>query len=147
MMKKDIETREDINALLNKFYKRAFEDDRIGYIFTDIIKLDLEKHLPVIGDFWESMLLGNNVYARHGHNPLQIHAEINEKTPLQIEHFRRWLEIFHATVDEMFAGEITDFAKTRAEAVANRMRNFIADVPDPGFMNRKTLVKIQANRE
>lgn len=146
-MKKDIETREDIDALMNEFYKRAFADGLIGYIFTDVIKLDLEKHLPIIGDFWESMLLGNNVYGRHGRNPLLIHAEINEKTPLQTKHFRRWLEIFHATVDEMFAGEKADFAKSRAEAVANRMRNFIADVPDISSMNRETLVKIQANRE
>jgi hemoglobin len=146
-MKQDIETRKDIDALLNEFYKRAFADDRIGYIFTDVVKLDLEKHLPVIGDFWESMLLGNNVYRRHGRNPLQIHAEINEKTSLEVKHFRRWLEIFHTTVDEMFAGEKADFAKSRAEAVANRMRNFIADVPDISAMNRETLVKIQANRE
>ena len=146
-MKKDIEIREDIDALMDKFYKRAFEDEIIGYIFTDIMKLDLEKHLPIIGDFWESMLLGNNLYGRHGRNPLQIHAEINEKTPLQTKHFRRWLEIFHATVDEMFAGEKADFAKTRAEAIANRMRNFIADVPDVNSMNRETLVKIRANRE
>ena len=129
-MKKDIETRADIDALMNEFYARAIADDEIGYIFTDVMNLNLEKHLPVIGDFWESLLLGNNVYQRHGRNPLLIHAEISEKSMLEIKHFRRWLEIFNATVDENFTGIRADFAKGRAEAIANRMKNFICRVPD-----------------
>ena len=65
-----------------------------------------------------------------GRNPLQIHAALNEKTPLKSEHFRRWLEIFRTTIDEMFAGTRADFAKSRAEAIANRMQNFVRNVPD-----------------
>ncbi len=126
----DIENRADIDSLMKSFYRAAISDEKIGYIFTDVAKLDLEKHLPVIGDFWESLLLGNNVYQIHGRNPLQVHAELNEKTPLKTEHFRRWLEIFRATIDEMFAGTRADFAKSRAEAIANRMRNFVSNVPD-----------------
>jgi hemoglobin len=127
---KDIENRADIDSLMRSFYQAAISDEKIGYIFTDVAKLDLEKHLPVIGDFWESLLLGNNVYQIHGRNPLQVHADLNEKTPLKIEHFRRWLEIFQATIDEMFSGTCADFAKLRAEAIANRMRNFVGNVPD-----------------
>lgn len=126
---KDIETREDIDDLMREFYRRAFADEEIGFIFTDIIKLDLEKHLPIIGDFWDSLLLGAKNYQRHGRNPLQIHGEINQKTSLTIEHFRRWLEIFRQTTDEMFGGTRADFAKMRAESIANRMMNFIRGVP------------------
>ncbi len=50
-MKNDIETRADIDDLMNRFYARAINDETIGYIFTDVAKLDLEHHLPVIGDF------------------------------------------------------------------------------------------------
>ncbi len=127
---KDIENREDIDSLMKSFYQAAISDEKIGYIFIDVAKLDLEKHLPIIGDFWESLLLGNNVYQIHGRNPLQVHAELNEKTPLKIEHFRRWLQIFRATIDEMFTGTRADFAKSRAEAIANRMMNFVRNVPD-----------------
>lgn len=127
---RDIETREDIDRLMIVFYERAMSDAEIGYIFTDTAKLDLEKHLPVIGDFWETLLLGPNVYQKHGRNPLQIHAELNEKTPLEAKHFRRWLELFRAAVDENFAGVRADFAKSRAEAIANRMQNFIRKVPN-----------------
>ncbi len=135
---KDIETRKDIDALMREFYRRAFADEEIGFIFTDVIKLDLEKHLPVIGDFWDSLLLGAKNYQRHGRNPLQIHAVINQKTPLETEHFRRWLKIFEATVDEMFSGERADFAKSRAESIANRMMNFIRGVPGIESIRRES---------
>src|SRR6478609_1813698 len=121
----DIETRADIDELMSEFYERAFADDLLGYIFRDVAKLDLETHLPIIGDFWETLLLGNQVYSRHGRNPLQIHGELNAKTPLESKHFRRWLEIFNTTVDELFRGERSSFAKMRAGTIANRMLNFV----------------------
>ena len=55
-MKVDITNRPDIDRLMNAFYSRALTDETIGYIFTDVAKLDLEHHLPIIGDFWESLL-------------------------------------------------------------------------------------------
>ncbi len=128
-MKKDIETRTDIDDLLNRFYLRAFDDETIGYIFTDIARLDLEHHLPVIGDFWETLLFGTGNYQKHGRNPLQIHAQLSLKTPLLAKHFVRWLEIFRATVDETFAGERAEIIKLRAEAIGNRMLNFVSGVP------------------
>lgn len=135
---RDIENRQDIDRLMREFYVRALADDVIGFIFTDVARLDLEHHLPIIGDFWESLLLGAKNYQTHGRNPLQIHSALNLKTPLETEHFRRWLEIFTATVDEMFAGERADFAKMRAENIAHRMLNFIRNVPDVRSMNRES---------
>lgn len=128
-MKKDIESRADIDDLLNRFYSKALTDDLIGYIFTDVAKLDLDRHLPVIGDFWEALLFGARQYQKRGRNPLQIHGELNLKTPLRLEHFRRWLEIFRATIDESFSGERAEFAKSRAESIANRMLNFVVGIP------------------
>ena len=121
----DIETRKDIDALMHEFYSRALADDKIGFIFTDIMKLDLESHLPIIGDFWESLLLGAGNYHRHGRNPMRIHQEINEKVELQYEHFERWLEIFNGVVDEMFSGDISSHAKMRARAIAHNIQRFI----------------------
>ncbi len=126
---KDIKNREDINALMRSFYERAIGDEIIGYIFTDVAKLDLEHHLPIIGDFWETLLFGSGNYQKHGRNPLQVHALLNLKTPLLPKHFRRWLEIFTETIDEMFTGTRAEFAKSRAEAIANRMLNFVSGVP------------------
>ncbi len=135
-MKTDIENREDIDDLMREFYAKAVADEVIGYIFTDVAKLDLEHHLPIIGDFWEELLFQTGSYSKHDRNPLQVHAELNEKTPLLPEHFTRWLEIFTATVDAMFEGERAEFLKLRANAIANQMFNFVSGAPGLGTMTR-----------
>lgn len=126
-MSKDIENRVDIDELMRAFYKRATADDTIGFIFTDVAKLDLEHHLPIIGDFWETLLFRTGDYSKHGRNPLQVHGELNEKTPLQREHFARWLEIFTETVDRKFAGDTAEFIKMRAGAIAERILEFVSE--------------------
>ena len=124
----DIESRADIDLLMKHFYQRAMSDDLIGFIFTDVAKLDLDHHLPVIGDFWETIIFQNGVYLKHGRNPLQVHGELNEKTPLLPTHFERWLEIFTQVTDERFSGERADFIKLRAQAIASRMQQFVTTV-------------------
>jgi hemoglobin len=124
-MKKDIEDREDIDMLMREFYAAAMSDETIGYIFTDVAKLDLDQHLPIIGDFWETLLFRTGAYARRKRNPLEVHGKLNEKTPLRPEHFERWLEIFTETVDRWFAGQAADFIKLRAEGIAGRMLEFV----------------------
>lgn len=125
---RDIENRADIDRLMVRFYSRAMADDVIGYIFTDVAKLDLERHLPVIGDFWETIVFQDPIYAKHGRNPLQVHGQLNEKTPLLPEHFERWQNIFFVTTDEMFGGERADFIKLRAAAIAGRMLEFVGRI-------------------
>jgi len=59
-MKRDIETREDLENLLREFYHVATLDDKIGHHFAE---LNLETHLPIIVDFWEKVLFGELVYS------------------------------------------------------------------------------------
>ena len=120
-MQRDIENRQDIDRLMQHFYRDAIADEEIGFIFTDMVKLDLEHHLPIIGDFWETLLFRSGDYPRHGRNPLQVHIELDKKIQLTREHFQRWLEIFSTTVDSLFAGEAAEFIKMRAAAIAVRM--------------------------
>ncbi|PYS99743.1 MAG: hypothetical protein DMF63_10475 [Acidobacteria bacterium] len=122
---KDVESRTDIDRLMNVFYERALGDSVIGYIFTDVAKLDLEHHLPIIGDFWESLLFGTPTYQKHGRNPMLVHKELHAKSPLTPQHFERWLELFTATIDDLFAGENADHLKVRAGAIAARMLDFL----------------------
>jgi len=128
-MKQDIENREDIDLLMQTFYQRAMTDETIGYIFTDVAQLDLKHHLPIIGDFWETLLFQTGSYQKHGRNPLMVHGELNDKEPLLPVHFERWLEIFTEAVDELFHGERSDFLKMRAKMIGNRMLNFVSGVP------------------
>jgi len=59
---RDIETRDDLERIVRAFYSRALEDEIIGPIFTDVAKLDLEAHVPVITSFWETLVLGVPTY-------------------------------------------------------------------------------------
>ena len=114
-MKPDIETREDLENLLSEFYKIATIDAEIGHHFAE---LDLETHLPIIVNFWEKILFGNPVYFG---NPLAVHQILHEKSPLKLEHFQRWVEIFSQTVNELFAGETAENAKLRAKMIAHSL--------------------------
>jgi len=114
-MKQDIETRADIDELLTEFYKIVMFDKELEHHF---VELDLRTHLPVIADFWEKALFGNPIYFG---NPLAVHQILHSKSPLKSEHFVRWVEIFNDTVDRLFAGEIANTAKERAEMVGHSL--------------------------
>ena len=125
-MDRDITSREDIDALMRRFYGKAMTDPVIGPLFTDVARLDLAHHLPVIGDFWESTLFGSGVYSRHRRNPLLVHAELDRQARLEPHHFQRWLALFTESVDAAFAGVRAEYAKQRGHAIARRMQEFLA---------------------
>lgn len=118
---KDIESRVDIEYLISGFYEKMLEDIVIGFIFTDIAKIDLEEHLSVICDFWETVLFNKPVYKR-GPEVMNVHHELNKKIKLKKGHFTRWLYLFNSTVDEHFKGERANKAKERAESIASLMQ-------------------------
>jgi hemoglobin len=111
----DIATSDDITALVVDFYERAFADDLLGPVFVDVARLDLAAHLPVICSFWETVVLRAGTYRR---NALQVHVDLHERFPLTPEHFGRWLELWASTVDDHYAGEKAEFAKTQATRIA-----------------------------
>lgn len=117
--KKDITTRADIEHLIQCFYEKALIDTQIGFIFTDIAKIDLESHLPHLFDFWENILLKPNGYKR---NVLKVHVDLNEKAKLSPAHFERWLDLFSTTVDDLFQGIIANSAKNKALSIATVMQ-------------------------
>lgn len=118
-MKKDITDRNDIDLLMKVFYNKLLNDDSISYIFTDVAKINIDEHLPVIADFWESILLHKNVYHN---NTMKIHLDLNEKTPLTKQHFDTWLNHFTNTLDELFQGDVALLAKQRAVSIATVMQ-------------------------
>ncbi|MEM9261800.1 MAG: group III truncated hemoglobin, partial [Bacteroidota bacterium] len=59
---KELRSREDIDFLVAAFYDKTLHDPLIGHFFTKVVALDLVAHLPVICDFWESVLFGKATY-------------------------------------------------------------------------------------
>ena len=111
----DINCREDIKLFVNCFYEKVKKDELIGFIFNDVMKMDWEQHLPVMYNFWDTILLDAGNYTR---NTMAIHFEVNRKIKLEDKHFNRWLELFTSTIDELFNGAIADMAKKRAGSIA-----------------------------
>ncbi len=119
-MKPDIKSREDIQTLIEQFYDKVIPDPVIGFIFTKVVDMHWEEHIPVIVDFWETILLDNPVYKK---NAMEVHYTLNKKVPLQKIHFETWLNHFNATVDELFTGPIANLAKTRAKSIGAVMEH------------------------
>lgn len=118
-MKIDIKGRADIELLVDEFYKKVQQDETIGYIFSDIAKVNWQKHLPVMYDFFENMLFYTGAY---NGNPMQLHKHLNRVVPLTPVHFDQWYFLFSTTVDEHFTGDIASLAKQRAKSIATVMQ-------------------------
>jgi hemoglobin len=117
-MKNDIETREELEEILKIFYKKAFADELIGYFFTEVVPLDLKTHIPVIANFWESIVFNKPNYRK---NVMEVHQHIHHLSKIQKEHLDRWVKIFTETLDENFAGAKTELMKHRARSIATLM--------------------------
>ena len=119
----DIQTQDDLYLLVDEFYKKLLADERISYIFTEVVKIKLEEHLPILVTFWSQAILGTGGYSK---NLTQIHLDVNTKEYLSPELFTIWLNHFYATVDENFAGSKAEQIKTQALSIGTIMQIKIA---------------------
>jgi hemoglobin len=103
-MKKDIQTKEDIARLVNVFYDRVLQNEKLVHFFAH---LNFEEHKPKMVHFWSFVLLdesgyNTNVFDKHAN----LHANSSD--------FNEWVSLFHSTVNELFEGEKAEAAKFRA---------------------------------
>jgi hemoglobin len=119
----DIRNQEDLYLLVNEFYKRLLIDDAIIYIFTDVVKIKIEEHLPILVTFWSQAILGTGGYTS---NLTKIHLDINKKEYLSPELFKIWLHHFNCSVDDLFSGNNAEKIKTNALNIATVLQIKIA---------------------
>ena len=117
-MKTDIKNNKDIKLLVDTFYERIKVDTRIGFLFTEIAKVDWEKHLPTMYSFWENIIFHTGDY---NGNPMLKHKELHAHFPLNEAHFIRWMVLFSETVDSLFTGPTATEIKQRAENISAAM--------------------------
>lgn len=122
-MTADLASRADVEQLVVAFYETAFRDPLIGPIFTEVAHMDLAAHLPIMCDFWETVLFRSGAYRR---NALQVHVGLHARHPLTEAHFARWLELWTVTVDGHFAGPVAERAKLQATRIAGSMARRLA---------------------
>lgn len=123
----DIQNQDDLYLLVDAFYKKLLSDTSISYIFTEVVKIKLEEHLPILVTFWSQAILGTGGYTN---NLTQIHLDINAQEYLSPELFKIWLNHFNATVDENFKGDKAEQIKTQALSIATIMQIKIAQEKD-----------------
>ena len=111
----DLTDRDDIEALLRRFYGRVLDDDTLAEPFTEVRARGLDSHLPVMCDFWETVLFRAG---RYRGSALNAHRHVHGRVPLSGRHFVRWLTTWNNTVDEMYSGPIAEHAKVQAARIA-----------------------------
>lgn len=123
-MKNDIQNREDIIKLVDAFYDTVIADEVIGYLFTDVAKVNWSLHLPKMYDFWENILFSTGNFEG---NPMLKHKELNQKSKLTEGHFNHWNKLFNTTVDELFLGKKAEEIKSRAMNISQMMMQKAVD--------------------
>lgn len=114
-MKKDIRDRNDLIILVDSFYEKVKQDDLIGFYFTEVVSVNWERHLPRMYDFWDNALFYTGSYEG---NPMQVHKALHGMHAMERQHFVRWNKLFSDTVDELFAGEMAELIKQKAQNIA-----------------------------
>lgn len=110
-----------VHAVVHGFYDAIRRDDLLGPVFNGIIPpADWPVHLKKMCDFWSATLLRTG---RYEGRPLPPHLAIPE---LQERHFRRWLELFRATVERLCPSDVADLFLDRALRIAHSFRLAIA---------------------
>ncbi len=105
----DIETPDDVRAVVHAFYRDMEADPVLGPHFAG---LDWDAHLPTMVGFWSSVVFQTGAYRGR---PFDPHARMPGLTR---EHFARWVGRFHGTVDGLFSGPHAALMKARAEQIA-----------------------------
>jgi hemoglobin len=108
----DIATEDQIKTLVDSFYAKVNVDELLSPIFNDVAQVDWQEHLPLLYQFWSTLLFRTNTYQGR---PWPKHAPL----PVNAAHFDRWLALFKATVDEHFAGPKATEAKNVAASIAD----------------------------
>lgn len=123
MKQKEITNRDDVKLLVDQFYIKVRADSVLGPIFNTIIK-DWETHLDHLTTFWEtSLFIGKKIEHKYVGNPLIAHEKVDATLGHTITemHFGVWLNLWYATLDQFFEGEIADNAKRRARKMGTFM--------------------------
>jgi hemoglobin len=105
-----------IRRLVHGFYDQVRQDPELGPIFIKVIGQDWDAHLAKMCDFWSSVMLTTG---RYKGAPMVAHMRLKMVRP---EHFARWLALFRATAERLFAPEVAALFVAKAEMIARSLQ-------------------------
>ena len=117
-LKRDINNIDDIKLMVDTFYGKIQEDEKLKDIFNNKIDDRWTEHLEKMYRFWQTVLLNEHTYFG---SPFLPHT----KLPVDATHFEQWLHIFYETIDSLFEGEKATKAKWQGQRMAEMFRSKI----------------------
>ncbi|QCO68329.1 group III truncated hemoglobin [Luteimonas yindakuii] len=118
----DLPSRDDLARLVDRFYDKVREDDRIGPVFNAAID-DWDAHKATLVEFWSSVILGSGSYRG---NPMAVHRP----HPITAGHFAHWLALWRETAAEVLAPHHAALLHDRAQRIATSLRYGLGLDPD-----------------
>lgn len=130
MTKQKLDSRSAIELLVTSFYEKVKSDDLLGDIFNNAENFEWDVHIPIMVDFWETLLLDTASYKG---NTMRKHIELHKRTPLTPALFDRWKTLFYSTLDSLFEGPNVEEARKKVEAIGGLMQYKIQQIDQKGF--------------
>ena len=112
-------TEEAIEELVDRFYTKVRDDEKLSPVFFNAIgtsKKNWLPHLLQICRFWSSIMLHTGRYSGH---PLDVHKALPH---FEENLFDRWLSLFVETLHEIYTEDIANLYHDRALKMANSFR-------------------------
>jgi hemoglobin len=106
-----------IALLIDRFYAAVRRDAVLGPVFEGAIEeTEWPEHLATMRRFWSSVMLTSG---RYSGNPVAVHRAVRG---LERPMFERWLALFEATVNDLFAAKPAAEFITKAHRIATSLQ-------------------------
>ena len=115
-----------VSDLVERFYARIRDDADLGPIFAARIE-HWPAHLEQMKRFWRSILFSSGEFVG---SPMARHIAIPE---LDRDLFRRWLDLFGETLDQLGSPAAREHVHSRARMIATSLLNGILIHRDGGL--------------
>jgi hemoglobin len=116
-------TREQLQALVQAFYRDLGADETLAPIFVNVLGPDWRLHLERIVEFWCTALLGSRSYRG---NMFDKHMRIKGVRP---EHFARWLALWQQHTASRFGpAEAAELQRMARRIALQLFRGFFGDL-------------------
>ena len=109
-------TEEQISILVDRFYARIRQHERLADLFASGMSQEWPDHLSRMKAFWRSMLMQTREYDGR---PVPAHVKMQG---LQPSDFADWLVLFRETVREICTAEAAALYISRAETIAKSLQ-------------------------
>ncbi len=105
-----------LNQLVCCFYERVRHDPELGPVFETTVA-DWPEHLERLSDFWSSVMLTSG---RYKGSPVAVHLALSARPSSRL--FERWLELWRASVEDLFDDASAEALLTKADRIAESLQ-------------------------